>query len=85
MGVKPSLITIKEEHTVFKNRVLMRICRHERDEVTGGWRKSYSVLLFTKYYYGDQIKENGMGRACSMYAEMRNMRNPIFVPGRSLN
>jgi len=27
------------------------------------------ILLFTKYYSGDQIKKNEIGEACSMYGE----------------
>jgi hypothetical protein len=29
------------------------------------------IVLFTKYYYDNQI-EDEMGRACSTYGEMRN-------------
>jgi hypothetical protein len=32
-------------------------------EVTGGCRNSI-MLLLTKYYSGDQIKEGQMGQAC---------------------
>jgi hypothetical protein len=28
--------------------------------------------MCTKYYYDDRIKEDGMGRTCSTYGEMRN-------------
>jgi hypothetical protein len=29
-------------------------------------------VLFTKYYWGDQIKEGEIGRACSTHGQMRN-------------
>jgi hypothetical protein len=30
------------------------------------------IVLFTKHYYGDKIKENEMGGVCSAHAETRN-------------
>jgi hypothetical protein len=54
---------------VFENRVLRRILRPKRDEVTGGWRKLHNdctLVLFAKYNYNDQVKEDVMGRACRM-------------------
>jgi hypothetical protein len=45
-----------------------------RIEVTGGWRKLHNEelhslwgLLFTEYYYGEKMKEDGIRRACSMH------------------
>jgi hypothetical protein len=32
-----------------------------------------SSVLINKYYLGDQIKNNEMGRACSTYGEMRSV------------
>jgi hypothetical protein len=51
--------------------VLRRIFGPRRDEITGVEKTtqqgaSCSVLL-TKYYSGDQIKKNKIGRACSKY------------------
>jgi hypothetical protein len=45
-------------------------------EVTGSWRKLHSeeihnFLLFTKYFHGDQIKENEMHEACSTLEQIR--------------
>jgi hypothetical protein len=34
--------TLREEHRLFKNRVLRRKFGPKRDEVTGGWRKLYN-------------------------------------------
>jgi hypothetical protein len=50
MGVKLSL-TLREEHRlrVFENRVLRRIFRPKRDEVTGGWIKLHNEELHNLY------------------------------------
>jgi hypothetical protein len=62
-------LTLKEEHwlTVFENTVLRKIFGPNRDEVTGEWRRLHALwcVLLTKYYFGDQIK-NERCRACSM-------------------
>jgi hypothetical protein len=46
--------TLWEEHRfrAFENRVLRRIFRPKRDEVTGDWKNAImrSCVLFTKYY-----------------------------------
>jgi hypothetical protein len=41
-GYEAWCLTLREEHTlmVFENRVLRRIFGPEREEVTGGWRKT---------------------------------------------
>jgi hypothetical protein len=59
----------KEEDSlrVLENRVLRRIFGSKRDEVTGGLSKLHNEALHNLYstkYYGDQIKENEVGRAC---------------------
>jgi hypothetical protein len=41
---------------VFENRVLRRIFRPKRDEVTGGWRKLHSVELYNLYSTPNIIK-----------------------------
>ena len=43
---------MREEHwlRVFENRVLRRIVRPKRDEVTGEWRKLYNEEFNDKYY-----------------------------------
>jgi hypothetical protein len=51
---------------VFENRVLRRIFGPKREEVTGEMRALCSVTV-TKYYSGDQTKNNKMGSACSTY------------------
>ena len=35
-------LTLREERRVFENRVLRRIFRPKRDEVTGEWRKLHN-------------------------------------------
>jgi hypothetical protein len=49
---------------VLENRVLRRIFGSKRDEVIGGWRKLHNVL-FAKYNYNYQVKEDEMVGACS--------------------
>jgi hypothetical protein len=50
-GCEAWSLTIGEEHRlrVFENRVLRRIFRPKRDEVTGGWRKLHKVELHNLY------------------------------------
>jgi hypothetical protein len=65
--------TLREEHKlrVFENRVLGKISRPKRDEVTGEWRRLHNEELQDLYsspnYSGDQIKNNQMSRACGTY------------------
>jgi hypothetical protein len=53
---------LEENHRlgVFENRTLRRI------EMTGEWRRLHNMelngLYSTKYYSGDQIKNNGISR-----------------------
>jgi hypothetical protein len=44
--------TLREEHRleVFENRVLRRIFRPKRDEVTGEWRKLHNEELHILYF-----------------------------------
>jgi hypothetical protein len=42
---------------VFENRVLRRICRPKRDEVTGEWRKLHSEELHNLYSSPDIIRQ----------------------------
>ena len=62
---------------VFENRVLRRIFGPKRDEVTREWRKLHNEelndLLLTKYYSGDQIGKNEIGRVCSTYGERKSV------------
>jgi hypothetical protein len=50
VGVKLSL-TLREEHRVrvFENRVLRRMFRPKRDEVTGGWTTLHNEELHNFY------------------------------------
>jgi hypothetical protein len=51
MGEKHGLLTLTEEHRprVIENRVLRRIFRLKRDEVTRGWRKRHTEELHNSY------------------------------------
>jgi hypothetical protein len=44
-------LTLREKHRlrVFKNRILRRIFRPKRDEVTGEWKKFHSKELHNLY------------------------------------
>jgi hypothetical protein len=65
---------LREERrlTVFENRVLRRVFRPKRDEVTGQWRKLhneelndlYSLLNIVRVVKSRRMK---MGGACSTY------------------
>jgi hypothetical protein len=51
--------------------VLSRICGPKRHEEMGGWRKLHNeefhyVVLFTKYYQDNKMKEGEMGGAGTM-------------------
>jgi hypothetical protein len=50
-GCETWFLTLKEEHRlrVFENRVLRRIIRPKRDEVTGEWWKLYNEELHILY------------------------------------
>jgi hypothetical protein len=50
-GCETWSLTLREEHRlgVFENRVLRRIFRQKRDEVTGEWRKLHNEELHDVY------------------------------------
>jgi hypothetical protein len=50
-GCETWSLTLREEHRlgVFENRVLRRILRAKRDEMTGGWRKLHNKELHNLY------------------------------------
>jgi hypothetical protein len=50
-GCKPWCLTLREEHRLwlFENKVLRRIFRPKRDQVTGGWRKLHNEELHDLY------------------------------------
>jgi hypothetical protein len=67
-------LTLREERRMRKleYRMVRRIFRRKRDEVTGEWRRLHDggtlrCVLVTKYYSGDQIKNNKMGWVYSTY------------------
>jgi hypothetical protein len=51
-GCETLSVTLREKHRlrVFENRVLRRIFRPSRDEVTGGWRKLHNEELYGLYF-----------------------------------
>jgi hypothetical protein len=58
--------------TNFESRVLRKVFGPKREEVTGDWRRLHSEGLHDLYWSPnivrcDQIKEDEMGGACSMY------------------
>jgi PAS domain-containing protein len=62
---------------VFENRVLRRIFRRKRDELMGGLSKLCNKELRDLYsslsIIGKIVKEDEMGRTCSMNAQNRNV------------
>jgi hypothetical protein len=44
-GCETWTLTLREENSLRENRVLRRIFRPKRDEVTGGWRKLHNEEL----------------------------------------
>jgi hypothetical protein len=67
-------VTLKTEHRliVFNNRMLKNIFGPKREGVTGDERKVPNeglswLILLSKYYLGDQIKDTKMGRLCVIY------------------
>jgi hypothetical protein len=58
-GCETLSLTLREEHRlrVFENRVLRRIFRPKRDEVTGEWRKSHSEELHNLHSCPDIIRQ----------------------------
>jgi hypothetical protein len=57
-GCETWCLTLREEHRlrVFENRVLRRIFRPKRVEVTGGWRKLHNEELRDLYYAPNIIR-----------------------------
>jgi hypothetical protein len=58
-GCETWSLTLREEHRlrVFENRVLRRIFKPKRDEVTGEWRKLHSEELHNLYSSPDIIRQ----------------------------
>jgi hypothetical protein len=64
--------------------VLRRIFGPKTDEVTGGWRKLQNEELHILYtsptiIWNDQVKKDGIGRACSMNGGENRNGSRIFV------
>jgi hypothetical protein len=59
-GCETSSLTLREEHRlrVFENRVLGRIFRPKRDEVTRRWRKLYNKKLHYLYFLPSIIRDH---------------------------
>jgi hypothetical protein len=57
-GCETWSLTLREEHRlrVFENKILRRIFRPNRDEVTGGWRKLHNEELRDLYSSSTIIK-----------------------------
>jgi hypothetical protein len=88
MGVKLGLLTLREEHRlrVLENRVLRRIFRLKRDEVTGFWRKLYNEELHNLYSSRNLIriiKSRRMGWAGHVW-HMEERKNAYRVLVESL-
>jgi len=56
----------------------------KRDEITKEWRRLHKGDLhgvLTKYYSGDQIKKNAMGKACGTYGRLVRCTQGFLVGG----
>jgi hypothetical protein len=67
-GCETWFLLLREEHRprVFENRVLRRIFQRKRNEVTGGWINCIRRSFITCTLWNDQVKEDKMGRECSI-------------------
>jgi hypothetical protein len=82
-GYETWSVVLREEHRlrVFENRVLRRIFRTKRDEVTGGWRKLHNEELHGSYSSPSFIKmiRSRRMRWTGHVARMGEMRNEYKV------
>jgi hypothetical protein len=72
----------KRRFRVFENRVLRRIFRPEREDVTGGWRKLHDYFNnwhSSPYYYVDQINEDGADGNCSTPEKEKKCIQKLYV------
>ena len=65
----------EQRFSVFKNKVLRKIFRAKRVEITGEWRKLHNAELHAMYSLHDiirnlKIKTTEMGRTCIMYGDI---------------
>jgi hypothetical protein len=81
-GCETWSLTSRQGHrvNVFENRVLRKIFRPKRDEVTREWRRLHNEELYDLYsspnIIRDQIRKNETCRACSTHtAEKRWMQD----------
>jgi hypothetical protein len=74
---KTWLLTLREKYRlrVFENRVLRRIFKPKRNEVTGEWRIQHNKELYALYTSQDVIRviksKRQVGRTCSTYGTRR--------------
>jgi hypothetical protein len=62
-GCENMSLTLREEHRlqVFENRVLRRMFKLKRDEVTGGWKKLHNEELHDLYSLSSIIRISSRG------------------------
>jgi hypothetical protein len=82
-GCETWFLTLREEHRlrVFENRVMRRIFRPKRDEVTGGWRKLHNEALYNLYSSQNNLRtlEARRMRWAVHVARMGKMRNAYKI------
>jgi hypothetical protein len=57
---------------VFENVVLSRFFEYKREGETGSWRKCLNKelhVIYIRFYMGNEIKEDELGKACSMHGK----------------
>jgi hypothetical protein len=73
---------LREEHRlrVFENRVMRRIFRPKRVEVTGEWRRTnFFICALHKNHSGDKIKKDGKIGACGTYGRQERCIHALSV------
>jgi hypothetical protein len=83
-GCETWSLTLREEHrlTVSGNRVLRRIFRPKRDDVTGGWRRLHNEQLHNLYASSNVIRVIKLRRMRweGNVASMRERKNVYNIP-----
>jgi hypothetical protein len=74
---------------VFKSRLLRKVYVSDGEMVSGGWNRLHSEEITDMHnspsIFGDQMKNNEMGEACSKYGERRASYRVLIGKGAEEN